>query len=211
MKASRKKVAPRKPVRATPPLKLEDIIRSLVRLNLSLRKEGSGGVRMLLEWGSAGPANDPSPPAAAPAPVTGPRFTKLGADGKPITGKHVAVHDAKTGLTWSAEPLLDGKNMNHADAMQACADLKLCGHTDWRAPTIEELLSIVDYTRCDPAVDSEYFLGPYGWTWSSTPAKAPAGYAWGVYLYDGYSYRGNTGNHGHVRAVRAGQQLGLLG
>lgn len=124
---------------------------------------------------------------------------------KPTTGKHVAVHDRKTGLTWSAGPLLAGKDMNYADAMKACAALDLLGQKDWRAPTIEELLSIVDYTRCDPAVDTDYFEGPFGWAWSSTLAKAPAGGAWGVSLSNGYSYRLNTDGTNRVRAVRAGQ------
>ena len=151
----------------------------------------------------------PSKPA-----LTGDRFTNLCADGSrwmdAQDGKHVAVHDSKTGLTWSAEPLQSGKEFNHADAMKACAALDLLGKKDWRAPTIEELLSIVDYTRCDPAVDTDHFLGPYAWTWSSTLAKAPAGYAWLVNLDDGDSDRGVVVSHYHVRAVRSGQQLGLL-
>ncbi len=137
------------------------------------------------------------------------RFTKLGADGRPTTGAHVAVHDAKTGLTWAAEPLFGGKDLNHADAMKACIELDLLGRKDWRAPTIQELLSIVDYTRAEPAVDTEFFRGPYGWTWSSTVAAAPAGYAWFVSLVDGYSGRFHKVYQYHVRAVRAGQQLGL--
>lgn len=146
-------------------------------------------------------------PSGAPAPPPGQRFTKLDASGKPTTGTHTAVHDAKTGLTWSAEPLQSDKELYHADALKACSSLELLGKKDWRAPTIEELLSIVDYTRCDPAVDSDYFLGPYGWTWSSTVAKAPAGYAWHVDLYDGSSLRVGQTDHLHVRAVRSGQQL----
>ena len=142
---------------------------------------------------------------APPAPISS-RFTRLDANGKPTTGDHVAVHDASTGLTWSAGPLLGGKELTHADAMKACSDLDLMGHRDWRAPTIQELLSIVDYERFDPAVDTEVFKGPYGWTWSSTLAKSPAGYAWGVLLSLGGSGHGHQDNHSRVRAVRAGQQ-----
>jgi hypothetical protein len=133
------------------------------------------------------------------------RFTNLDQDGKPTTGAHVAVYDAKTGLTWSAEPLQSGKELNHADAMKACADLQLLGQKDWRAPTIEELLSIVDYTRYDPAVDTDHFKGPYSWAWSSTIAKHPAGCAWGVLLDGGDSYRSGQGALSRVRAVRSGQ------
>ncbi|MDE2103244.1 MAG: DUF1566 domain-containing protein [Patescibacteria group bacterium] len=146
---------------------------------------------------------------APAAPNQASRFTNLGVDGKPTTGDHVAVHDSKTGLIWAAEPLQKGKKMNHADAMKACSSLKLMGQSDWRAPTIEELLSIVDYTRSDPAVNTDHFKGPHGWTWSSTVAAAPAGYAWLVSLNGGFSGRGNQDFHSHVRAVRAGQSLSL--
>jgi len=145
----------------------------------------------------------------ASAPVTDVRFTKLDASGKPTTGDHVAVHDLKTGLTWTAEPLQGGKEMTHAEALKACGEVDIFGEADWRAPTIEELLSIVDYTRYDPAVDPEFFKGPYDWTWSSTIAKYPAGCAWIVALGYGGSDRDGVDNRNLVRAVRAGQSLDL--
>lgn len=186
MKAKRKVVARRRRVRRSP------------ALSLSMRVER-------LEKAVLFPAQ---PIAAA---LVGPRFTKFASDGKPTTNDHVAVFDSKTGLTWSAGPLEGGKEFTHADAMKACAELNLLGAKDWRAPTIEELLSIVDYTRYDPAVDTDYFKGPYAWTWSSTIAKAPEGGAWFVLLYYGFSGRGAQTIQALVRAVRAGQPLGLLG
>lgn len=150
----------------------------------------------------------PTQPIAAA--LEQPRFTKLGSDGKPTTGDHFAILDSKTGLTWSAGPLEGGKEFTHADALKACTEFSLFGAKDWRAPTIEELLSIVDYTRHDPAVDTEYFKGPYAWTWSSTPYKGYAGYAWFVNLVNGYSFLSRQAGQVLVRAVRSGQQLGLL-
>lgn len=132
------------------------------------------------------------------------RFTKLGSGGRPTSGDHVAVFDSRTGLTWSAGPLLDGKDLSHVDAMKACAALNLLDQKDWRAPTIEELLSIIDYSRTDPAVDPEAFKGPYSWAWSSTPAAAPAGYAWDVNLNNGDSAHDRQDLPNHIRAVRAG-------
>jgi hypothetical protein len=151
--------------------------------------------------------------APAAQQSAGPRFTKLAADGTEWMdaqdGEHVATYDRQTGLTWSAAPLEGGKDMDHATAMKACASLDLLRHKDWRAPTIQELLSIVDYERFDPAVNTEFFKGPYGWTWSSTIAKSPSVYAWYVSLYDGYSLRYLQSIHARVRAVRAGQALSL--
>lgn len=142
------------------------------------------------------------PPTVA---STAGRFTKLGSGGRPTSGDHVAVFDSRTGLTWSAGPLLGGEDLTHAEALAACKALDLLGQKDWRAPTIEELISIIDYSRASPTVDTDVFAGPYGWTWSSTPASAPAGYAWDVYLNNGYSNHVHRDNHYRVRAVRAGQ------
>ncbi|MDE2106610.1 MAG: DUF1566 domain-containing protein, partial [Patescibacteria group bacterium] len=71
------------------------------------------------------------------------RFTRLGSDGEPTTdaAQHSAVHDAETGLTWAAEPLPG--EFNWEGAKNACAALSLLGKSDWRLPTIKELLSIV--------------------------------------------------------------------
>lgn len=142
--------------------------------------------------------------------ITMPRFSNLDAQGNPTSGDHVAVRDNKTGLIWSAAPIGGSDGLNHADAMKACSALDLLGQKDWRAPTIQELLSIVDYTKNDPAVDKTHFKGPYGWTWTSTPyAGNPAGYAWYVYLHNGNAYYYYHSYQFHVRAVCAGQQLGL--
>jgi Protein of unknown function (DUF1566) len=149
------------------------------------------------------------PTATATPPKAIEAFTNLDAKGKPTTGDHVAVHQGATGLIWTAAPLEGGKGYNHANAIKAAADLDLLGSKGWRLPTIQELLSIVDYGRCDPAVDPKHFKGPYGWTWSSTVAAAPSGVAWSVYLYFGYSSRDYQSLESHVLAVRAGQQFGL--
>ncbi len=112
------------------------------------------------------------------------------------------VEDLHTGLTWS--PTLDCGRVDHKTALKACADLRLGGHSDWRLPTIQELLSLVDYTRSDPAIDTERFPDTKSaFYWSSTAyAPYPAVYAWGV----NFSY-GNNGYYGRgffnfVRAVR---------
>jgi hypothetical protein len=145
----------------------------------------------------------PTPMAARP------RFINLDADGKPTTGDHVAVYQTETGLIWTAAALRDGAELTHAEAIQAATEVELLGAKVWRSPSIRELLSIVDYERCDPAVDSAHFKGPHGWTWSGTAAKAPAGYAWSVYLGAGYSSRARQSDRYPALAVRAGQQLGL--
>ncbi|MGE0803587.1 MAG: DUF1566 domain-containing protein [Lautropia sp.] len=157
-------------------------------------------------------ALDDEQPIAFGKAATTARFTQIGPDGKPLLdaqdGEHVATYDALTGLNWLAAPVDCGEQPWQA-AMEAAGKVRLFGFTDWRAPTIQEQLSIIDYTRCDPAVDETYFKGPHSWVWTSTVAASPAGYAWYVYLDDGHSSRGHPTTRLHVRAVRAGQVLEL--
>ncbi len=82
----------------------------------------------------------------------------------------------------------------------------LCGANDWRMPAKEELRSIVDYSRNNPAVDTGYFPHtPSSWFWSASPYAGVVSYAWSVNFSNGIvnSY-GRTGLI-HVRLVRGGQ------
>ena len=62
------------------------------------------------------------------------------------------ITDRATGLMWEQET--DDLWKNWEGAFQYCEDLILAGHADWRMPEISELLSIVDYSRVDPAIDT---------------------------------------------------------
>ncbi len=142
-----------------------------------------------------------------PAGITEPRFANLDENGTPTIGKHVAVRDARTGLEWSADIIGEA---NWADAKKLVSGCRLLGMSDWRLPTVQELLGLIDYSRCDPAVDPAHFIGERGWTWSSTPyAGNPSGGAWCVGLRSGDSGWCGQGFHDRVRAVRASQVHGL--
>lgn len=140
-----------------------------------------------------------------------PRFTKVSADGKALatTAKDWdAVHDRETGLVWSRRVLPNG-DLPWNEAVRAPRAIKLCGKKGWRAPTIRELLSIVDYDRVSPAIDTRFFDSDGGWEWTSTKARAPSGSAWLVLLGLGPSARIYQGARFRVRAVRAGQAFGF--
>jgi hypothetical protein len=116
------------------------------------------------------------------------------------------VIDELNGLEWQAQD--DGKSRNFKDAEAYCKSLNLGGPTtgDWRLPTEQELLSLVDRERYNPAINPELFPGTKSaFYWSSTPyAFNPADDAWGVDFNDGYTLAYHrSSNNGFVRAVRS--------
>ncbi|MBT8349934.1 MAG: DUF1566 domain-containing protein [Deltaproteobacteria bacterium] len=52
------------------------------------------------------------------------------------------ITDAKTGLMWAAKD--NGIPINWPDALSYCQDCNSGGHTDWRMPTLAELMSLYD-------------------------------------------------------------------
>ena len=82
----------------------------------------------------------------------------------------------------------------------------LCGFTDWRVPDIEELRSIVDYSRTNPSIDINYFPNTRSdWYWSASPYANGSNDAWRLYFYNGYDDSSNRVDNYHVRLVRSGQ------
>lgn len=88
------------------------------------------------------------------------------------------------------------------------------GQSDWRVPTEDELLSLVDYTRHDPAINTTAFPAtPADYFWSGSPYVYKLGFSWVVHFYHG----GATGiksdgsvSPAKVRLVRGGQSLRVL-
>lgn len=64
--------------------------------------------------------------------------------------------DTVTGLMW--QKANDGKDGPLSEARSYCANLQLGGHQDWRVPRIDELETIVHYTRYDPALDPSFTI-----------------------------------------------------
>lgn len=88
--------------------------------------------------------------------------------------------------------------------------IALCGYTDWRLPTVDELQTLVDYgvTFPGPTINTTWFPNTDGSSyWSSSPGAGNySGGAWGVDFYDGSvdAYVRN-GAGTRVRLVRASQ------
>jgi hypothetical protein len=99
-------------------------------------------------------------------------------------------------------------------ALAYCENLNLAGYDDWRLPNINELQSIVDYSRASPALDIAYFhidLSGHGeyinpWYWSST-TMPPAGtnFALTITFGAGDTQYVSKDSQLYIRAVRNGQ------
>ena len=79
----------------------------------------------------------------------------------------------------------------------------LCGYTDWRMPTKEELQGILASSG-SPRIDTAWFPNTQAtYYWTSSSNVGDANYAWGVGFSIGYvNGYGNRDSNGHVRLVR---------
>jgi len=113
------------------------------------------------------------------------------------------VTDTSTGLMWQQQATLTKETWEQALAY--CEGLNLGGYTDWRLPTINEIRSLADYGRYNPAINVTYFPDTFSsFYWSSTTLPVKTSIAWGInfsYARDDYK---SKYDFGHVRAVRGG-------
>jgi hypothetical protein len=115
------------------------------------------------------------------------------------------VQDKTTGLMWTRKNV-GSKRFTWPDAKAACAAAREGGYDDWRLPIIRELLSLVDYSRTEPAIDPA-FECESAWYWSATPySSSPSGCAWGVGFNGGSSLCSYQVSDNYVRAVRSGHK-----
>lgn len=115
------------------------------------------------------------------------------------------VYDNTTKLTWQRKPSATPLAWEAAQAY--CASLTRVGGftSGWRLPTINELLSIVDFRAAAPAIDSTAFPGtPSTFFWTSTPYvyNGEHGKAWPVFFGAGYSNPAEVTQAYQVRCVR---------
>ena len=78
----------------------------------------------------------------------------------------------------------------------------LCGYTDWRLPTKEELQGILASSG-SPRIDTTWFPNTQAFAyWSSSPYVGFSSYAWLVYFLNGFVDYDNRYGNFHVRLVR---------
>jgi hypothetical protein len=110
------------------------------------------------------------------------------------------VRDNANGAVW--QQTIPSGSYRQAGAIAYCASLALDGG-GWRLPTRDELLSIVDTTRTNPAIDPTYFPGtPTSYFWSSSPVDGTPSWGWYVYFYNGSTSYDDALASYYVRCMR---------
>lgn len=111
----------------------------------------------------------------------------------------VIVTDTETGLIWQ-KTYESGKTWKQA--LYYCENLTYAGYNDWRLPNRNELLSLVNFEKYEPASDFPDMHGQY--FWSSSTNVNDTSRAWRVDFDNGYvgSYFKTTYSGHNVRCVR---------
>jgi chitodextrinase len=147
-------------------------------------------------------------------------FTKIGSNGSALSAGSATwscVRDNVTGLIWEVKTndggLHDMNNYYTFSNMEAYVvavnSAGLCGASNWRLPSVEELYSLVDLSKAypDKAIDSSYFPN----TASSVYLSSSQSAGFSLYYVD-YGYNGEVGRlsgyydyNFRLRLVRGGQ------
>lgn len=130
-----------------------------------------------------------------------------------ITNDGTVIH-VPTGLMWKrcVEGMTPTGNTcsgsyitaTWAQALALGSTSNFAGYTDWRLPSIKELLSLVENCRNHPPINDTIFPStPAQYHWSSTPNANNSGFAW----YSNFNNGGGAGGLGRnnsyvVRLVR---------
>lgn len=130
------------------------------------------------------------------------------------------VSDSETGLMWSIcnygeswdsdaqecteTPLLLGWQ----ESLQTVNQAELAGYTDWRLPNIKELMSIIERSCAQPAVQVSLFPSTQDELyWSSTPVYSDVlsdsgALVWAVHFKEGSNTTHKKTSHALTRMVR---------
>ncbi|MCD6432443.1 MAG: DUF1566 domain-containing protein [Sulfurimonas sp.] len=94
------------------------------------------------------------------------------------------VLDTQTKLMWQDyDP--DAQTIEWEGAMEVCEDSTRASYTDWRLPNINELRSIVDRSKKNPAIVDGFIYTKSEWYWSSTTTEGDDDLVWHISFEDG--------------------------
>ena len=112
------------------------------------------------------------------------------------------VTDSNTGLQWQDD--VDAKTVTKTwqGAIDYCEALSLGGHSDWRLPNINELMSLVDDSRNNPSIDDIFQNVASIFYWSSTTNVYNDSTAWIVHFSNSTQNSSGKLDSRYVRCVR---------
>lgn len=120
-----------------------------------------------------------------------------------LFAENTMVKDPGTNLIWEDTPHVKEAKITQVKALKYCEDLKLGTFDDWRLPTIEELLSIIDYKRISPAILKEFsYIEKESFYWSKTLVADSDDEFWGINFKRGASSRASEYYDRYARCVR---------
>jgi len=118
------------------------------------------------------------------------------------TNKSNVVLDKKNAIYWQDDLASQENSQDWDDAVEYCHKLVLNSMNNWRLPTFNELLSIVDYSRVDPAINPVFEYVNEDTYWTSVDFSATSSRAWTIDFRTGKSYYSyKTTNH-TIRCVK---------
>ena len=130
---------------------------------------------------------------------------KITDDGKTVT-------DSANKLMWVRDPsdlplkafyLWEDPDTKQPIAIKACENLNYAGYSDWRLPTLNELKTIVDSSKSDPSIDTNFFVCKSVMYWTSTVFENDPQNVWYIRFKDGFVGIADKWNGAALRPVRS--------
>ncbi len=92
------------------------------------------------------------------------------------------VKDTEHCLMWQDNRAAKTVKKTWQDAIDYCENLEFSGYHDWRLPNFNELYSISDKSRVNPAIDKNFQNVASSDYWTSTTVEGVKKYAWRVHF-----------------------------
>ncbi len=127
--------------------------------------------------------------------------TQIGASREYVKNDSV-VEDSVKGLIWQDSSDVTTKSYTKSEAYNYCATLTLDSYSDWRLPSLQEMMSLTDYSTTSPALDSVFESTINRYFWVSTVCPVCSDVTFGVSEANGEFARFTNDNKLQARCVR---------